>query len=38
MGERARAILPSVFSVFLALALCWVFIALTRDAQVASDA
>ena len=38
MGERARAILPSVFSVFLALGLCWVFIALTRDAQVASDA
>ncbi|WP_434382595.1 ABC transporter permease [Melittangium boletus] len=38
MGERARAILPSVFSVFLALGLCWVFIALTRDTQVASDA
>ena len=38
MGERARAILPSVFSVFLALALCWVFIALTRDTQVASEA
>jgi simple sugar transport system permease protein len=38
MGERLRAVLPSVFSVFLALAVCWVFIALTRDAETASEA
>lgn len=35
MAERLRAVLPSVLSVFLALALCWVFIALTRDAETA---
>ncbi|WNG20032.1 ABC transporter permease [Cystobacter fuscus] len=38
MGERLRAVLPSVFSVFLALAVCWCFIALTRDARTATDA
>ncbi|KFA93972.1 ABC transporter permease [Archangium violaceum] len=38
MGERLRAVLPSVFSVFLALAVCWVFIALTRDAETATGA
>jgi simple sugar transport system permease protein len=38
MGERLRAVLPSVFSVFLALAVCWVFIAMTRDAETASEA
>ncbi len=38
MGERLRAWLPSVLSIFLALALCWVFIALTRDAATASEA
>ena len=38
MGERLRAVLPSVLSVLLALAVCWVFIALTRDADVASGA
>ncbi len=38
MGERLRLVLPSVFSVFLALAVCWVFIALTRDAETASEA
>ncbi|OJT27259.1 ABC transporter permease [Archangium sp. Cb G35] len=38
MGDRLRAVLPSVFSVFLALAMCWVFIALTRDAETATGA
>ncbi|WNG29579.1 ABC transporter permease [Cystobacter fuscus] len=38
MGERLRAVLPSVFSVILALAVCWCFIALTRDARTATDA
>lgn len=38
MGERLRAVLPSVFSVFLALAMCWGFITLTRDAETASEA
>ncbi|MFE8601552.1 ABC transporter permease [Archangium violaceum] len=38
MGDRLRAVLPSVFSVFLALAVCWVFIALTRDAETATGA
>jgi simple sugar transport system permease protein len=38
MGERMRAVLPSVLSVFLALAVCWVFIALTRDAETATEA
>lgn len=38
MGERLRAVLPSVFSVLLALAVCWVFIALTRDAETATGA
>ncbi|MCY1081032.1 ABC transporter permease [Archangium lansingense] len=38
MGERLRAVLPSIFSVFLALAVCWGFIALTRDPEVASEA
>lgn len=38
MGERVRQVLPSVLSVLLALVLCWVAIALTRDAGVATDA
>ncbi|MFY0529376.1 ABC transporter permease [Archangium gephyra] len=38
MGERLRAVLPSVLSVLLALAVCWVFIALTRDAGTATGA
>lgn len=38
MGERWRAALPSVLSVLLALAVCWVLIALTRDAGTATDA
>ena len=38
MGERLRAVLPSVLSVLLALAVCWVFIALTRDAETATGA
>ena len=38
MGERMRAVLPSVLSVFLALAVCWVLIALTRDAETATGA
>jgi ABC-type uncharacterized transport system permease subunit len=38
MGERLRVVLPSVFSVFLALAVCWGFIALTRDPEVATEA
>jgi simple sugar transport system permease protein len=38
MGERMRAVLPSVLSVLLALAVCWVLIALTRDAGTATTA
>jgi simple sugar transport system permease protein len=38
MGERLRAVLPSIFSVLLALAVCWVFITLTRDAETATGA
>jgi len=38
MDDRLRAVLPSVFSVFLALAVCWGFIALTRDAETATEA
>ena len=38
MGDRLRAVLPSVFSVFLALAVCWCFIALNRDAETATEA
>ncbi|HEX8820648.1 MAG TPA: ABC transporter permease [Archangium sp.] len=38
MGDRSRAVLPSVFSVFLALAVCWGFIAVTRDAETATEA
>ncbi|ATB42485.1 deoxyribose ABC transporter permease [Cystobacter fuscus] len=38
MGEKLRSVLPSVFSVLLALAVCWCFIALTRDAQTATEA
>jgi general nucleoside transport system permease protein len=38
MGEWPRKVLPSLFSVFLALAVCWVFIALTRDAPTATAA
>ncbi|ATB27920.1 ABC transporter permease [Melittangium boletus] len=38
MGERLRTILPSILSVLLALAVCWCFIALTRDARIASEA
>ncbi|MFP2903238.1 ABC transporter permease subunit, partial [Corallococcus sp. 4LFB] len=38
MGERTRQVLPSVLSVLLALAVCWLTIALTRDADTASRA
>jgi simple sugar transport system permease protein len=38
MGERTRAVLPSVLSVVLALVACWVAIALTRDLGTATDA
>jgi ABC-type uncharacterized transport system permease subunit len=38
MGERLRAILPSVLSVLLALGVCWFAIALTIDAEVAGNA
>lgn len=38
MGERWRAILPSILSVVLALAACWVAIALTRDTETATAA
>ncbi|TSC32192.1 ABC transporter permease [Corallococcus sp. Z5C101001] len=38
MGERARQALPSVLSVLLALAVCWLAIALTRDADTATRA
>ena len=38
MGERLRAVLPSVLSVLLALAVCWTFIAFTRDAETATEA
>ncbi|MCP3103249.1 ABC transporter permease [Myxococcus sp. K15C18031901] len=33
MGERARQALPSVLSVLLSLVVCWLLIALTRDAD-----
>jgi general nucleoside transport system permease protein len=38
MGERLRAVLPSALSVLLALGVCWVAIALTRDAGTATGA
>lgn len=38
MGEWSRKVLPSLFSVLLALVVCWVFIALTRDAHIATEA
>ncbi|GMU09803.1 ABC transporter permease [Corallococcus caeni] len=38
MGERTRQVLPSVLSVLLALAVCWLTIALTRDADTATRA
>ncbi|NOJ97232.1 ABC transporter permease [Corallococcus coralloides] len=38
MGERARQVLPSVLSVLLALAVCWLLIAITRDADTATRA
>jgi simple sugar transport system permease protein len=38
MGERLRAVLPSVLSVLLALGVCWTFIAFTRDAETATEA
>jgi general nucleoside transport system permease protein len=38
MGERLRAALPSLLSVALALAVCWIAIALTLDAEVAGNA
>jgi general nucleoside transport system permease protein len=38
MGERLRAVLPSVLSVALALGVCWVIIGLTRDASTATGA
>ncbi len=36
MGERIREVLPSILSVLLALVVCWVAIALTRDASIAT--
>jgi simple sugar transport system permease protein len=38
MGERWRAAVPSILSVVLALVVCWVAIALTRNAKVAGEA
>ncbi|WP_225410805.1 ABC transporter permease [Stigmatella hybrida] len=38
MGERWRSAVPSLLSVVLALGVCWVAIALTRDAEVAGEA
>jgi simple sugar transport system permease protein len=38
MVERLRAALPSLFSIALALSVCWVAITLTRDAETASNA
>ncbi|AFE11151.1 ABC transporter permease [Corallococcus coralloides DSM 2259] len=38
MGERTRQVLPSVLSVLLALAVCWLLIAITRDADTATRA
>ncbi|MBJ6759289.1 ABC transporter permease [Myxococcaceae bacterium JPH2] len=38
MGERARQALPSVLSVLLALVLCWIAIAMTRDVDTATRA
>ncbi|XXF76570.1 ABC transporter permease [Myxococcaceae bacterium GXIMD 01537] len=38
MGERWREALPSILSVALALVVCWVAIALTRDAGTAAEA
>lgn len=38
MGERTRQVLPSVLSVLLALAVCWLTIAFTRDADTATRA
>jgi general nucleoside transport system permease protein len=38
MGERTRQVLPSVLSVLLALFVCWLTIALTRDADTATRA
>ncbi|WP_223636619.1 ABC transporter permease [Corallococcus sp. EGB] len=38
MGERARQMLPSVLSVLLALAVCWLAIAFTRDLDTATRA
>ncbi|RKG53076.1 ABC transporter permease [Corallococcus sp. AB011P] len=38
MGERTRQVLPSVLSVLLALAVCWLLIAITRDVDTATRA
>ncbi|RKH56274.1 ABC transporter permease [Corallococcus aberystwythensis] len=38
MGERTRQVLPSVLSVLLALGVCWLTIAFTRDADTATRA
>lgn len=38
MGERWRAAVPSILSVLLALVVCWIAIALTRDWEIAGNA
>lgn len=38
MGERLRAAVPSILSVLLALLVCWVAIALTRNLSTAGEA
>jgi simple sugar transport system permease protein len=38
MGERWRAAVPSILSVALALVVCWIAIALTRNVEIAGNA
>lgn len=38
MGEKWRGAVPSILSVALALVVCWIAIALTRDAKIAGEA
>ncbi|WP_224244132.1 ABC transporter permease [Hyalangium gracile] len=38
MGEKWRAAVPSILSVLLALVVCWIAIALTRDVKIAGEA
>ncbi|MDY7228536.1 ABC transporter permease [Hyalangium rubrum] len=38
MSERWRSAVPSILSVLLALVVCWIAIALTRDVKVAGEA